>query len=411
MTVPNATADSVYERPARPSRWGAWLLGGLLAAFAAVWAWQQRRVGEGLIVYTSHDLVFAQPLLEEWSQVSGVPVAIVGDTEASKSLGLVRRLLAEAEAPQADLFWNNELLGTLELAAAGVLAEHRGSGWADRPSALRDADGRWTGLAGRLRVTVSRPDLEVYDLDFPAPNAAPPDGDATIVIADPMFGTTLTHAALLWDRLGRDRFASWFDAARASPRVRFVPGNGPACEQVARGAADAAWTDTDDAFTLRDRYRREGGPPFRIDAWRMPESWRREGEPPRAVVMIPNTAALIAKPEIDPRARDLLEWLLSPEVERRLAASGSRQIPLGRAAAAALADDETGEVEEAWMLSQLAGEAIYLRGLLPARNDVLEFLAARAAGKADPAAPTGDSPVLPMDGAAGDRPARAEPQS
>ena len=41
------------------------------------------------------------------------------DSEATKSLGLVNQLKNEKNAPHCDVFWNNELLGTMDLAHDG----------------------------------------------------------------------------------------------------------------------------------------------------------------------------------------------------------------------------------------------------------------------------------------------------
>ena len=97
---------------------------------------------DSLTLYCAHDLPFVESLVAEFETETGIDVAIVADTEATKSLGLVRRIVAEKDAPQADVFWNNQLLGTLELAEQDLLAPlavpnvqripdaHRGETWA-----------------------------------------------------------------------------------------------------------------------------------------------------------------------------------------------------------------------------------------------------------------------------------------
>ena len=66
-------------------------------------------------------------------------------------------------------------------------------------------------------------------------------------------------------------------------------------------------------------------------------------------------------------AQELVDYLLSEEVEIRLAKSGSRQIPLGQV------DVESLPVE-VQRLRELAGQGVDLRNLRDARSDCLSWL-------------------------------------
>ncbi len=46
-----------------------------------------------VVVYTSLDKVFSQPILEEFEKKTGIKVLAVYDSEATKTTGLVNRLL------------------------------------------------------------------------------------------------------------------------------------------------------------------------------------------------------------------------------------------------------------------------------------------------------------------------------
>ena len=93
---------------------------GTVAGFAA--GLLLLRDGEAdLVVYCAHDAVHAQELLAEFTRRTGIRIAVKYDGESAKSLGLVERILREDGRPEADLFWNNELLGTLLLAERGLL--------------------------------------------------------------------------------------------------------------------------------------------------------------------------------------------------------------------------------------------------------------------------------------------------
>ena len=79
-----------------------------------------------VVIYTSQDQVYAEPILKEFERQTGINVRAVYDSEAVKTVGLANRLLAERDRPQCDVFWNNEALRTYQLAANGVFRETNG---------------------------------------------------------------------------------------------------------------------------------------------------------------------------------------------------------------------------------------------------------------------------------------------
>jgi len=65
-------------------------------------------------------------------------VDAVYDAEANKTSGLVNRLLAEAQRPRADVFWDNETAQLTRLSDAGVVGT-RPSPLSDRAPGAHDA--------------------------------------------------------------------------------------------------------------------------------------------------------------------------------------------------------------------------------------------------------------------------------
>ncbi|MCA8999582.1 MAG: ABC transporter substrate-binding protein, partial [Planctomycetaceae bacterium] len=104
----------------------------LFALIAAWWSVAERR-RDAIVVYCAHDLIFSQSILEQFERETGIKVVIVGDTEATKSLGLTQRLLVERDHPRCDVFWNNQVLGTAQLAEEGILLPYKGSGYSRIP--------------------------------------------------------------------------------------------------------------------------------------------------------------------------------------------------------------------------------------------------------------------------------------
>ena len=84
---------------------------------------------EPLGVYCSHDQLFSEPILARFTRKTGISVQVRHDTEATKSLGLVNRLIREKSSPVCDVFWNNQVLGTTDLLAHDLLEKYKGSGW------------------------------------------------------------------------------------------------------------------------------------------------------------------------------------------------------------------------------------------------------------------------------------------
>ena len=269
----------------------------LLAALTGAWLYH-RSGPPRLTVYCAHDSIYAESILRDFTRQTGIPVAARYDTEATKSLGLTELLVREKDAPRCDVFWNNELLGTLDLQEKGILAPYRGPGWQRIPANFKDADGHWTGFAARMRVEISQ-----------AQKAAPFDL-ARFAIAKPLYGTTLTHYAVLWQRQGREKTIAWHRDWRARG-VRELRGNAAVKDAVANGACDAGFTDTDDFFQAKDAGQPVIMRPVQLD----------DG----ATICIPNTVAIIRGTRRETDARRLVDFLLSAETELALARSKSRQ--------------------------------------------------------------------------------------
>jgi len=78
--------------------------------------------GPSVVVYASLDEHYAKPVLREFERRTGIRVLERFDTEADKTTGLYLRILSEKSRPQADVFWNNEILRTVLLAESGAFA-------------------------------------------------------------------------------------------------------------------------------------------------------------------------------------------------------------------------------------------------------------------------------------------------
>ena len=112
-----------------------------------------------VVIYTSLDKVFSQPILEAFEKKNNIKVLPVYDSEATKTTGLVNRLIAEKDSPRADVFWNSETGRTIVLKRKGVLAKYVSLSAADTPAQFKDAEGHWIGFAARCRILIYNTDL------------------------------------------------------------------------------------------------------------------------------------------------------------------------------------------------------------------------------------------------------------
>src|SRR5579859_4690982 len=99
-----------------------------------------------VVVYVSHDQVFSEPILKDFEKDSGIKVRAVFDTEETKSAGVMNRLIAEKDNPQADVYWANEPIRAEVLRQQGVAAPYRSANAKGIPASFRDPDGFWTGF-------------------------------------------------------------------------------------------------------------------------------------------------------------------------------------------------------------------------------------------------------------------------
>ncbi len=267
-----------------------------------------------VVVYVALDEMYSRPILDAFEQETGIAVEAVYDTEAAKTTGLVNRLLSERNRPRADVFWNNEVMQTIKLQREGVIAPYASPAAEGLPKEHIDEDHYWHGFAARGRVVIYNTDL-VDDPPTAIEDFLDPKWKGKAAIANPLFGTTATHAAALFALWGPDKAKQFFRDLRAND-IAILSGNATVRDLVARGEYAAGLTDTDDANGAV-----EDGFPVK---WLLVD--RAEDE--LGALVMPNTVAVVDGAPHPEHAKALVDYLLSPGVEAQLAAMRSIQIPL-----------------------------------------------------------------------------------
>ncbi len=291
-----------------------WIVVGLPVWILAGGCWnaQDRPI---VVVYTALDREFSQPIFDAFERETGVHVMAKFDTESTKSVGLANAILAESKRPRCDVFWNNEILNTLRLQRADLLQPCQPKDAGEFPPEFRSPSGHWHGFAARARVFLVNDDL-VAKPDRPTSivDLADPRWKGTAGMAKPLFGTTATHAAILFDHWGAERAGEFF--RRVHGNLQVLSGNRQVAQSVANGRLAWGITDTDDAMIEIEK-----GMPVSI----VYPDQQADGI---GTLFIPNTVAAISGGPHPDASQQLIDYLLSADVERRLAAGPSAQIPL-----------------------------------------------------------------------------------
>lgn len=294
---------------------GAWLW--LLMGWACCSGCGTR---DEVVVYAALDREFSEPILLEFEKRHGIRPLARYDQEANKTVGLATQIIEEQARPRCDLFWNNEILHSLRLEKMGLLEAYHSPNSAGFRPGFVSPQGAWSGFAARARVLlVNREKLGQRKPPSAVGDLANPIWKGEVGLARPLFGTTATHAAVLFAQLGPEPAEKFFREVKSNAVV--LAGNKQVAEAVGRGQLAWGLTDTDDAVIERD-----AGRPVEMI---FPD--QGEGQP--GALFIPNTLCLIKGGPNPAAARKLVDFLLTPAVEEQLAAGPSAQFPVNPAVA------------------------------------------------------------------------------
>ncbi len=268
-----------------------------------------------VVVYTALDEEFSRPVFEEFTRQTDITVLGKFDTESTKTVGLTQAIFAEHARPRCDVFWNNEIVNTLRLDRKGLLARYETVAASSFPGQYRSANSRWYGFSARARVLVVNTEL-VSEASRPTSivDITARQWKGRVGIAKPLAGTTATHAACLFAVWGQERTKEFFRAAKKNARV--MAGNKHVARAVATGELAFGLTDTDDAILELEQ------------GWPVVIVYPDQAEDELGTLFIPNTVAIIQGAPHREAAEKLVDFLLSPQVERMLAEGPSAQIPL-----------------------------------------------------------------------------------
>lgn len=303
-----------------------------------------------VVIYSSVDQEFSEPILKQFEKESGIKVKAIYDAEASKTVGLERRLISEKSRPKADVFWNSEYLRTFKLASEGVLAPYIPATVSEIPSTYLAEDHLWTGFGIRSRAFIVNNKLV-------PPDEAPkkltdlidPKWKGKAAIAQPYFGTTSTHFAALYARMGEKNFIDFLTALKNN-QIALLPGNSDVKDAVVAGRYVFGLTDTDDINVALEK----GAPVSMIYL----------DQDTDGSFDVFHTVALINGGPNPENAKQLIDYLTSSRVEQGLINSGAVQLSVRK---------EKNPGEQLPKLWHIAGEQL-LKTLGPSAKVIRAYL-------------------------------------
>lgn len=248
-----------------------------------------------LVVYTSQDQFYAEPILQDFARESGIEVLPVFDTESVKTAGLANRLRQEANNPRCDVFWSNEEMHARLLASEGVL----------RMTAIHPLGFRTRRLVLNTNL-VSMANVPTNLLLLT--NA---EWKGKIALAFPLYGTTSSHFMALRQHWGEPVWTRWCEGLAANG-AKVVDGNSVVVRLVGAGEAWIGLTDSDDVAAGQRSGLPVAAAPFGAD-----------------MLVIPNTVCLVGQ---SASAERFLEFISRRSTLERLISVGALEgvsAPLG----------------------------------------------------------------------------------
>lgn len=270
-----------------------------------------------VILYSAADREVAAPIVAAFQRRHAeTKVNSTFDVESTKTVGLVTRIENESAKPRCDLFWNNEILHTLRLEKAGLLQPVRWDVPRDWPATMRSSRGLWIAFAARARVLLVNKTLLPDQSEWPSSvmELSDPKWQKRCAVASPLFGTTATHFTVLQTLLGDDKSEAWFRDVKQNAIM--LAGNKQVAQAVAAGQVAMGLTDTDDALLEIDNGQNV--------AIVFPDQLSDR----LGTLLIPNALCVMKNCPHPNAAAALGNYLLSEDIEGRLAMGQSGNIPV-----------------------------------------------------------------------------------
>lgn len=251
--------------------------------------------GESITLYSGRDLELIQPIIDRFSEVTGIEVEI-RDGESSE---MAAQLVEEGDQTPADVFYSQEVGATGVLAKADLLAELPDEIVEQVDERFRPgSDNAWVGVTGRTRVIVYNPELVEERPDCVlALTDEQYRGDVAIVPSNAGFKAFMTGFRV---QEGDDAAQAWLEAMGANDAITEFESNGDVLDAV--DAGDVPIGLINHYYWARSENRDQLSAQLVFPT----------GDDPGGLVNA-TAVGIMAGSADDPAALTLVEYLLSPE--------------------------------------------------------------------------------------------------
>lgn len=218
-----------------------------------------------LVVYSGRSEALVAPIIEQFSQATGIAV----DVRYGSTAEVAATLLEEGASSPADVFFAQDPGGLGAVAKAGLLAPLPDDVLARVPERFRSPERLWVGISGRARVVV-------YNTDAVTPDELPADiwdftdpkweGRIGWAPTNGSFQAMVTAMRAVW---GDDKTRQWVEGIQENQPVAF-DGNAPIVEAVGAGEVDVGFvnhyylyrflSEQGEGFAARNYFLPGGGP-------------------------------------------------------------------------------------------------------------------------------------------------------
>src|SRR5690242_1208746 len=161
---------------------------------------------ELVVVCSSMNGDVTRSVAERFTKETDTAVKLVQITGQGTRQNLLTGLVGEKGGVPVDVFWSSDLATAISLKSEGLSVPYESPNENEVSRPYSDPEHYWTGFPDEARVIVYNKNLLVD------PDAVPtsvfdminPRFNARVCMANPLSGTTLFHAAALFQVLGQD---------------------------------------------------------------------------------------------------------------------------------------------------------------------------------------------------------------
>ena len=265
---------------------------------------QTETTPEKLVVYSGRKESLVQPIIDQFSAVTGIEVMVkYGQTAEIASM-----IMEEGENSPADLFWAQDPGGLGAVKAADMLSQLPEESLQKVPTRFRDSKGQWVGISGRARVIVYNTDNIDPERDLPSDlwGFTDPEWKGRLGWA-PTNGSFQAMVTALRSTWGEEKTKEWLEGIIAND-VGVYPKNTPQVAAAAAGEIDVGFVN----HYYLHKFIAAEGENFAARNFFLPDGG------PGSLVMVAGVGTLNSAENVE-NAQKFIDFLLSPVAQQYFA--------------------------------------------------------------------------------------------